>query len=103
MADGSNPDNETDTARHVPALLVATRVWLPVSIAVAGLIVVVIGHGRDNTTAAAGVSLILVALTVWLISWMYRMSVQSNRDRDREEAARRYFEEHGRWPDEDER
>jgi hypothetical protein len=35
-----------------------------------------------------------------MINWMFRMSVDSNREREREEAARRYFDEHGRWPDE---
>jgi hypothetical protein len=28
------------------------------------------------------------------------MSVDSNRDREREEEAREYFDRHGRWPDE---
>ena len=46
-------------------------------------------------------SLIIAAVIVWMINWMFRMSVESNRDREREEAARDYFTEHGRWPDED--
>ena len=45
-------------------------------------------------------SLVLAALIVWMINWMYRISVQSNRDREREEEAREYFDRHGRWPDE---
>jgi hypothetical protein len=61
---------------------------------------VVIGGGQDDVIAAAGVSLILVGLTVWLLNWMYRMSISSNRDREREEEAREYFDEHGRWPGE---
>ena len=43
---------------------------------------------------------IIAALIVWLLNWMYRMSIESNRDREREEEARRYFDRHGRWPDE---
>ena len=87
--------------KFVRAVLAATRVWLPVGIAIAGVVAIVIGHGRtDSTWAAAGVSLMIVALTVWLINWLFRMSVESNRDREREEEARRYFDEHGRWPDE---
>jgi hypothetical protein len=31
---------------------------------------------------------------------MYRMSVESNREREREEEARDYFSKHGRWPNE---
>ena len=77
-----------------------TRVWVPVGIAVVGLAGVVIGGGQDDVIAGAGVSLILVGLTVWLLNWMYRMSISSNRDREREEEAREYFDEHGRWPGE---
>jgi membrane protein implicated in regulation of membrane protease activity len=80
-------------------LLAATRIWLPVLIAAAGIVAIVIGHGHTST-AAAGVALIIAALIVWMINWMYRMSVESNRDREREEEAREYFDLHGRWPDE---
>jgi hypothetical protein len=86
-------------AQHRHWLLAATRVWLPLGIAVAGVVAIVIGHGR-TATAAAGVALLIAALIVWMINWMYRMSVESNRDRDREEEARDYFSRHGRWPDE---
>jgi hypothetical protein len=59
------------------------------------------GHGRSNSTAAAaGVALLVVAVTVWLLNWLYRLGIQSANDRDREERAREYFDEHGRWPDE---
>jgi hypothetical protein len=84
-----------------------TRIWLPLAIALAGVVLIVLGHGRVSTAASThsleaggGVALLLVALIVWMINWMYRMSVQSNRDREREEEAREYFAQHGRWPDE---
>jgi O-antigen ligase len=79
--------------------LALTRLWLPLVIAIGGVVAIVIGHGHTGT-AAAGVGLLLVALIVWMINWMYRMSVASNRDRDREEEAREYFDRTGRWPDE---
>ena len=81
-------------------LLAITRVWIPVGIAVVGLVGIVVGGGRDDIVAGAGVSLVLCGLIVWMINWMYRISVQSNRDREREEEAREYFDRHGRWPDE---
>ncbi len=81
-------------------LLTATRVWLPATIAVAGVVLIALGHGNDNTVSAAGVSLLIVALIVWLLNWMFRLSVQSNRERDEEERAREYFDRHGRWPGE---
>jgi drug/metabolite transporter (DMT)-like permease len=86
------------TGRRV--LLTATRLGVPLAMAVAGVALIVAVHGHDNSTSAAGVSLIIAALIVWMINWMFRMSVRSNRDRDREEEARRYFDQHGRWPDE---
>jgi hypothetical protein len=90
----------SDGGRPARVLLSITRVWVPVGIAVVGVVGVVIGGGQDDVVAGAGVSLILVALSVWLINWLYRIGVQSNRDREREEEAREYFDEHGRWPGE---
>jgi drug/metabolite transporter (DMT)-like permease len=81
-------------------LLTLTRVWLPIAIAIGGVVAIVVGGGTDSGVSAIGVGLLIVALIVWLLNWMFRLSVSSNRDRDREEAARRYFDEHGRWPDE---
>jgi hypothetical protein len=81
------------------ALLTITRVWLPLSVAAAGLVLCVVGHGK-TTLAAVGVCLILVALAVWLINFMFRLSVESNREREHEEEAREYFDQHGRWPGE---
>jgi hypothetical protein len=81
-------------------LLTATRVWLPAVIAVAGIVAIVLGHAR-TALAGAGVVLLGTAVIVWMINWMFRMSVESNRDRDREEKAREYFDRHGRWPGED--
>ncbi|HTX47643.1 MAG TPA: hypothetical protein VMD48_15270 [Solirubrobacteraceae bacterium] len=98
------PDDPTDSTAWTPGrlLLAATRVWLPVGLTLVGLVLAVIGHGKTNL-AAAGVCLILVALTVWLINLLYRLSISSNRDRDREEEAREYFDRYGHWPGEEDR
>ena len=42
------------------------------------------------------------ATAVLLLNVLYRMGVEGDKDRDREEDARRFFDEHGRWPDEPE-
>ncbi len=88
--------------------LSATRVWLPLVIVVAGVVLIVIGHGSYSNLAtahslesAAGVSLLIVALIVWMLNWMYRLSIRSNEERDDEERAREYFDRTGRWPDEE--
>jgi protein-S-isoprenylcysteine O-methyltransferase Ste14 len=99
------------SSRHSPGrvILAVTRIWLPLAIAVAGLVLVVLGHGSyseltnsRSLESAAGVALIIVALIVWMLNWMYRLSVRSNEDREYEERAREYFDRTGRWPDEDE-
>jgi hypothetical protein len=84
----------------VKLLLSLTRVWLPVAVALVGVVGIILGHGH-TATAGAGVGLIIVGIIIWMVNWMFRMSVESNRDREREEAAREYFDEHGRWPDEE--
>jgi protein-S-isoprenylcysteine O-methyltransferase Ste14 len=88
--------------------LSVTRVWLPLAIVVAGVALIVIGHGSYSHLAdthslesAAGVSLLIVALIVWMLNWMYRLSVRSNEEREYEERAREYFDRTGRWPDDD--
>jgi hypothetical protein len=82
-------------------VVTVTRLWLPVGIAVAGVVAIVIGHGRTSSPwAGAGVGLIIVALIVWMINWLFRMGVESNREREREEQARDYYDRHGHWPGE---
>jgi lysylphosphatidylglycerol synthetase-like protein (DUF2156 family) len=77
------------------------RIWLPLGIAAAGVVLVVIGGAHTSKPVTViGVLLWLVALIVWMINWMFRMSVESNADREREEQAREYFDRHGRWPGE---
>jgi uncharacterized membrane protein len=89
-------------------LLSLTRVWLPLAIAAAGVVLIVLGHASLSQNAdgralkaAAGVGLLVVAIIVWMFNWMFRMSLESNRERDAEEAARVYFDRTGRWPDEE--
>jgi hypothetical protein len=80
-------------------MLTLTRIWLPVGLALAGVVLIVVGHAR-TAAAGAGVVVLGTALIVWMINWLFRMSIASNRDREREEEAREYFDQHGRWPDE---
>jgi uncharacterized membrane protein YhiD involved in acid resistance len=81
-------------------LLTATRVWLPAAIAVIGVVAIVLGQAR-TALAGAGVVLLGTALIVWMVNWLFRMSLESNREREQEEAARRYFDRHGHWPGEE--
>jgi hypothetical protein len=85
------------SARRVGEL--AARVGLPVLLVIGGIVLLIVGRGTTSA-AALGVVLLGVALMVVLIDWLYRLSVESNRDREREEQARDYFTRTGHWPDE---
>ena len=39
-------------------------------------------------------------LSVWLLNFLYRVSARGESERHQEQAARDYFTQHGRWPDE---
>ena len=89
-------------------ILSVTRLWLPLAIAVVGIVLIVLGHGSlsdkstsDAVDSGAGVALVIAAIIVWMINWMYRLSLRSNEDREQEEAARRHFDRTGRWPEDE--
>lgn len=73
--------------------MVLVRVWLPAAIALAGVVLIVVG---DETIKAMGVLLLGVALLVVLANLFVRLSLQSEREREEEERNR----ERGVWPDE---
>jgi hypothetical protein len=73
----------------------AFRIGLPAAIAVAGIVLAAAGHGDISVL---GVALIGVAIVVLAANLYVRLSIASQRDRDREAAARREFTRTGRWP-----
>jgi hypothetical protein len=73
------------------------RIWLPVGIAVAGVVLILTG---GDAADGAGVLLIGVAGLVVFANLMLRLSLSSERDREREEANRDFFSRTGHWPDE---
>ena len=85
------------------------RYWLPSGIAVVGVVLIAVGHGAYSKStnshsleSATGVALLIVAVMVWLINWMYRLSIRSNIEREEEERARDHFGRTGRWPEDEE-
>jgi hypothetical protein len=76
----------------------AVRYGIPLVLLIAGIVVA----ATSGSGLAAGAMFISAATAVLLLNVLYRIGVQGDRDRDREEAARRFFDEHGRWPDEPE-
>src|ERR1700710_1551104 len=88
--DGSPPEQ----ARW---LTVGLRYVLPGIVVLGGLIVMAFGSEAD---LEGGAGIVSAGLAVYAMSWLYRASIDGDRVRDEEEAARTYFDEHGRWPDE---
>ena len=81
------------------AALWAVRYGLPIVLSVSGIVGFFASDGKG---ALAGGSVVMIGLgiTVWMINWLIRMTYDSKDDRDKEEAAREYFTQHGRWPGE---
>lgn len=77
--------------------LTLTRYVLPAVIVLVGLVFVAIDPARNWEGAAC---LIGAGLSVSLLNILHRIGVHGDDDRDREAAQRRYFDQHGHWPDE---
>ena len=74
------------------------RYGLPAVLIVVGFVLLFTVEGNlrwDGWAMCVGAGLAILLLNV-----LYRYGAQGDRERDAEEDARRYFAEHGRWPDE---
>ncbi len=80
---------------HTPSL-VLLRYVLPALVTIAGLVIMAMGTDTDLEGGAAIVS---AGLAIFFLNWLFRAGVAGDRDRDAEDAAREYFDRHGRWPD----
>lgn len=79
-------------------LLTAVRYVIPAALAVAG--VAILASGGD-AGLEGGAMFIGAGMSVLLLNVLYRMGASGDRDREDEDEARRYFDAHGRWPDEE--
>ena len=66
---------------------------------IVGLVILVVEKDR-GTALEAGFMFFGVAIAVLLLNLFFRIGMRGEGERDREESARRYFDRHGRWPDE---
>src|SRR4051794_31580775 len=81
-------------------LLFFVRYVVPALLIVAGIVVAIVPSGSQ----AEGFALFVGAgVSVLLLNVLYRMGVRGDEERDREEEARAYFDEHGEWPPDEER
>ncbi len=78
-------------------MMFALRYVLPAAGVIAGLIVMALGSEAE---LEGGAGIVGASLAIYAVNWLYRAGVEGDRERDREEAARVYFDKHGHWPDE---
>ena len=74
--------------------LAAIRYGIPLALFIAGIVV---GAVADSVAGAA--LFFSAGSAVLLLNVLYRIGVQGDKERDREDEARAYFDKHGRWPD----
>jgi uncharacterized membrane protein len=86
-----------ETAPEYRKTLFAVRYVLPSALIVAGLVAIVVEP--TGSTLHGGLGLIGAGLAAFFFAFLSKLSMTGDKDRDREEAARHYFDEHGRWPD----
>jgi hypothetical protein len=75
------------------------RTWLPLAIIVAG-VASIIATGGAQWGFEGGMLLVSAGLSVWLLNFFFRVGVKGDLERDREDRARDFYDEHGHWPDE---
>jgi len=108
MKESPAPDPPPAPARDAPSVpdtpptsagMLIVRYGIGGVMVLAGIIMLIIspsGLGVEGFGMAVG-----GGLAVLLLNLLYRMGVSGDREREQEEEARRYFDVHGEWPDED--
>jgi hypothetical protein len=79
--------------------VLAVRYLLPLVLFLGGLVLLAIepnSIGLEGLAMATG-----AALSVLFLNWLFREGVRGDKERDAEDAARDYYAEHGRWPDDE--
>lgn len=76
-------------------LIRLVRWGIPLGLAGAGVVIL-----AATTIEGVGEALIAAAVCVVVANALLRFGFGDAGDRDREEAARRYYDEHGHWPGE---
>lgn len=93
----SSSEQAGDRSELTTWLVIGVRYVLPVAVTLGGVIVMAFG-GELNLVGGAGI--VSAGLAIYAMNWLSRASIEGDRVREEEEAARAYFRLHGRWPDE---
>jgi hypothetical protein len=79
--------------------LIVVRYVLPSALTLVGLLLILIEpHGA---TLHGGLGIIGAGLAAFLFAFLAKVSMSGDTQQQKDEAARAYFDEHGRWPDDD--
>jgi len=89
---GSPPE---PTPKRAAWLLDAVRYGIPSIVVFGGIVVMAFG---DENHLEGGAGIVSAGLAIFFVNWLFRTGVDGDRERDAEEAAREYFDRHGRWP-----
>jgi hypothetical protein len=79
-------------------LLPIVRYGLPAGLVIAGF--VLLFAAPDSSRFEGFAMCVGAGLALLLLNVLFRIGASGDRERDREEAAREYLDEHGHWPDE---
>jgi hypothetical protein len=91
---------KANAMRSKRALLLLVRYGIAAALIVAGQIVLVADAGPRGAGWEGWALFTGAGVSTLLFSALLRMGLADESDREREEAARRYFDEYGHWPDE---
>lgn len=94
-------DHEIEQTQRTSLGMLAVRYGLGAVMILGGVVMLVISPadlGFDGFGMAVG-----GGLSVVLFNVLFRMALSSEADRDQEERARVYFDEHGEWPEDEPR
>lgn len=76
-------------------LLISVRYVLPVVVSLGGLTIMAMG---SETDLMGGASILSAGLAIYFVNWLFRIGATGDLEREREAAAREYYDRHGRWP-----
>jgi hypothetical protein len=101
MADDRHPEPSTPPERdateaHRAWPLTIVRYVLPATVVIAGIVVMSLGSESD---VEGGAGIVGAGLAIYFLNWLFRAGASGEREREAEDAARDYFDRHGRWPD----
>jgi hypothetical protein len=83
------------SSRSTSWVLLTVRYILPAVVVIAGVVVMAMGSESD---LEGGASIVSAGLAIYFVNWLFRMGASGERERDAEDAARDYYDRHGRWP-----